>query len=77
MQLRAISRDHDGTIAKDGVLDPAVRTAIANDRSTYKFKLERWKNEDGNSPTTGGPISITRDAQEFNDELKKRRPRSN
>ena len=29
MQLRVIATDYDGTIAQDGVLDPAVREAIA------------------------------------------------
>ncbi len=32
MRLRVIATDYDGTIAIDGVLDPAVRTAIANAR---------------------------------------------
>lgn len=32
MRLRVIATDYDGTIAKDGVLDPSVRTAIANAR---------------------------------------------
>lgn len=32
MRLRVIATDYDGTIARDGVLDPAVRSAIANAR---------------------------------------------
>ncbi|PAY16128.1 hypothetical protein CKO51_28405 [Rhodopirellula sp. SM50] len=32
MRLRVIATDYDGTIAKDGVLDPAVRAAISNAR---------------------------------------------
>lgn len=32
MRLRVIATDYDGTIARDGVLDPAVREAIANAR---------------------------------------------
>ena len=32
MRLRVIATDYDGTIAIDGVLDPAVREAIANAR---------------------------------------------
>ncbi|MEO8496213.1 MAG: HAD hydrolase family protein [Planctomycetota bacterium] len=32
MRLRVIATDYDGTIAKDGILDPAVRESIANAR---------------------------------------------
>ncbi|MCA9075861.1 MAG: HAD hydrolase family protein [Planctomycetaceae bacterium] len=32
MRLRVIATDYDGTIARDGALDPAVREAIANAR---------------------------------------------
>ena len=32
MRLRVIATDYDGTIARDGVLDPAVRESIANAR---------------------------------------------
>ncbi len=32
MRLRVIATDYDGTVAKDGVLSPAVRTAIAKAR---------------------------------------------
>ena len=32
MRLRVIATDYDGTIAKDGILNPAVREAIANAR---------------------------------------------
>ena len=32
MRLRVIAIDYDGTIARDGVLDPSVRTAFAEAR---------------------------------------------
>src|SRR5690606_27474192 len=33
MRLRVIATDYDGTIANDGVLNPAVRSAIAKART--------------------------------------------
>ena len=32
MRLRVIATDYDGTIASDGVLDPAIRSAIGHAR---------------------------------------------
>lgn len=62
MRLRVCATDNDDTIAKDGVLAPAVRTSIANDCSIYQLKLERLENEGGSCCSSREPTSTMRDA---------------
>lgn len=74
MQQRVNATINDETLAKDGGLAPAVRTAIDNARSRFQLRFEQWKSESGS--TISEPTSTTRGPQECSHALKQSIQRS-